>query len=266
MTDSVGGFIETERKYEAAADFALPDLAGLDGVAAVAGPRTYRLRAVYFDTSELSLAAARITLRRRTGGTDAGWHLKLPAGADSRREVHAPLGRGASTVPARLAELVNRWSGGQPLRPIARLATTRRVRRLTAQDRQVLAEIADDLVSGSLPGPAPPGTAVSGTAAGPGGRGLPEWREVSRWREVEVELGAGSRDLLDAVGDLLLRAGAVPSAAASKLSRLLTSAARPPDTTGTEPAEHPARVPGARRPPARVPGNRRPPARAPGNR
>src|SRR5262247_3584970 len=125
MADGAGEIIETERKYEDAARFALPDLAGLDGVAAVTGPQTYRLRAIYFDTAYFRLLAAKITLRRRTGGTDAGWHLKLPAGADSRREVHAPLGRRASSVPARLAELVAAWTGGQPPRPIARLGTTR---------------------------------------------------------------------------------------------------------------------------------------------
>jgi len=211
MAEDAGGFIETERKYEAAADFALPDMAGLDGVAAVTGPQTYRLRAVYFDTPDHRLAAARITLRRRTGGTDAGWHLKLPVGTDSRREVHAPLGRRAYTVPATLAGLVNGWASGQPLVPIALLATTRRLRRLAAQDGRMLAEIADDLVSGSLPGPAQ------------GGPADPRWREVSRWREVEVELSAGSHDLLDSVGDLLLRAGAVRSAAPSKLSRVLAS-------------------------------------------
>jgi CYTH domain len=220
MADGEDEFIETERKYDAAAEFAVPGLAGLAGVAAVTGPRTYRLRAVYFDTPDLSLIKARITLRRRTGGADAGWHLKLPAGVDSRREVHAPLGRDAARVPARLAELVTRWTSGQPLQPIARLATTRRVRQLAGQDGQMLAEIADDLVSGSLPEPGPAGS----DAAGPAGAGLPQWREVSRWREVEVELGAGSRDLLDSVGDLLLRAGAEPSAAASKLGRLLAAA------------------------------------------
>lgn len=222
MAEGADEFIETERKYDAAADFAVPDLAGLDGVAAVTGPRTYRLRAVYFDTPDFRLLTAKLTLRRRTGGTDAGWHLKLPAGADSRREVHAPLGRSTRQVPARLAELVTRWSGGQPLQPIARLATTRRVRWLAGQDGQVLAEIADDLVRGSLPGPARPGA-----AAGPAGPGGPQWQEVSRWREVEVELGTGRRDLLDSVGELLLRAGAAPSAAASKLNRLLASAAGP---------------------------------------
>ena len=220
MAEGADVFIETERKYDAAAGFVLPDLAGVGGVAAVTGPRTYRLRAVYFDTPDFRLLAAKITLRRRTGGADAGWHLKLPAGADSRREVHAPLGRSTRTVPARLAELVSRWSGGQPLDPIARLATTRRVRWLNGQDGQVLAEVADDLVIGSLPGPGPGRPSGAGTAAGPG----PEWREASRWREVEVELGTGTRALLDSVGERLLRAGAAPSAAASKLSRLLASA------------------------------------------
>jgi len=210
MADGAGEFIETERKYDAEAGFALPDLAGLDEVAAVTGPQTYRLRAIYFDTTDFRLAAAKITLRRRTGGTDAGWHLKLPAGADSRREVHAPLGRGASSVPARLAELVTGWTGGQPLRPIARLGTTRRLRRLAGRDGEVLAEVADDLVVGSLPAP--------------GGAGMPEWREASRWREIEIELVTGPRGLLDSAGGLLRRAGAAPSAAASKLSRLLASA------------------------------------------
>jgi CYTH domain len=217
MADGAGGFIETERKYDAEAGYALPDLAGLAGVAAVDGPRTYRLRAVYFDTADFRLLGAEITLRRRTGGTDAGWHLKLPAGVDSRREVHAPLGRAAGRVPGRLAELVAGPAGGQPLRPIARLATTRRVRRLAGPDGEVLAEIADDLVAGSLPA-----TATAG--AGPGGPGMPEWREVSRWREIEIELVTGSRKLLDSAGDLLCRAGAAPSAAASKLGRLLASA------------------------------------------
>jgi inorganic triphosphatase YgiF len=215
MADGADEFIETERKYDAAAGFALPDLAGLGGVAAVTGPQTYRLRAIYFDTADFRLLAAKVTLRRRTGGTDAGWHLKLPAGGDSRREVHAPLGRGASRVPGRLAELVAGWTGGQPLRPIARLATTRRVRRLARRDGEVLAEVADDLVVGSLP---------AGAAAGPDGPAMPEWREASRWREIEIELVAGSRQLLDSAGEALRRAGAAPSAAASKLSRLLASA------------------------------------------
>jgi len=210
MAAEPGGFIETERKYEAGTGFALPDLTGLAVVAAIGGARTDELRAVYYDTARLALAAAGITLRRRTGGPDAGWHLKLPAGTDRRREVHAPLGDGTEPVPESLAGRVADWTSGQLLRPAARLDTTRRVLLLTGPGGQVLAELADDLVTGWLPGP--------------GGQG---WREESAWREIEVELKAGPASLLDEVGDRLRQAGAVPSAAASKLARLLSGAGSP---------------------------------------
>src|SRR5215471_16388063 len=219
MAEDAGGFIETERKYEAAADFALPDMAGLDGVAAVTGPQTYRLRAVYFDTPDHRLAAARITLRRRTGGTDAGWHLKLPLGAGTRREVHAPLGPGTEGVPAELAGLVAEQTGGEPLQPIARLQTTRTVRHLLDSAGQVLAEVADDEVTGSLPDQS------SRRTNGPGDPDA--WPTAIAWREVEIELAGGPAGLLDDAGRVLLAAGARPSAAASKLSLLLSAAGSP---------------------------------------
>jgi CYTH domain len=215
MTDTSGGKIEVERKYSVGAEFVVPDLSGAPAVAAVTSPRTYHLTAIYFDTPGFRLVSARITLRRRTGGTDAGWHLKLPAGAE-RREVHAPLESGTDTVPAELAGLVSDVTGGEPLRPIARLQTARTVRHLMDGAGQVLAEVADDQVTGSLPGPA----GTSGGAAGTG----ESWREATAWREVEVELDHGSVDLLRAAGELLLAAGAKPSPAASKLSLLLTTA------------------------------------------
>ena len=84
---------------------------------------------------------------------------------------------------------------------------------------QVLAEVADDQVTGSLP--EPPGQG----GPGPGTAGTAEsWREATAWREVEVELDQGTTDLLDAAGEMLLAAGAEPSPAASKLSLLLTTA------------------------------------------
>ena len=129
MSGGISGKIEVERKYAVGAEFVMPDLSGAPAVAAVTGPRTYHLTAIYFDTPGFRLASARITLRRRTGGTDAGWHLKLPAGA-ARREVHAPLDSGTDTVPAELAGLVSDVTGGRPLRPIARLQTARTVRHL----------------------------------------------------------------------------------------------------------------------------------------
>ncbi|WAH98105.1 hypothetical protein [Arthrobacter sp. MMS18-M83] len=44
-----------------------------------------------FHTSGLDLASRGITLRRRTGGTDRGWYLKIPQGPDRLREIQAPL-------------------------------------------------------------------------------------------------------------------------------------------------------------------------------
>ena len=208
--------LEIERKYAVGAGFVLPDLSAVPGVAAVTGPDVYHLTAVYLDTSGMDLAAARITLRRRTGGTDAGWHLKLPAGTETRREVHAPLGPGGEPVPEELSSMVAEWTRGQPLRPIARLQTTRTVRRLTDAAGQVLAEVADDEVTGSVPDQeacdthAPPDPAA--------------WRTATAWREVEIELGRGPAGLLDEAGRLLLEAGAWPSPSASKLRQVLDSA------------------------------------------
>lgn len=207
--------LEIERKYAVGAGFVVPDLSAVPGVAAVTGPDTYHLTAVYLDTPGMDLAAAHITLRRRTGGTDAGWHLKLPAGGEARREVHAPLGPGGEPVPDELSSLVAECIHGQPLRPIARLQTTRTVRRLTDAEGQVLAEVADDEVTGSLPDQdrgdtgAPPGPAA--------------WRTATAWREVEIELARGPAGLLDEAGRLLLQAGARLSPAASKLRLLLDS-------------------------------------------
>jgi len=211
--------LEIERKYAVGAGFVVPDLSAVPGVAAVTGPDTYHLTAVYLDTPGMDLAAAHITLRRRTGGTDAGWHLKLPAGGEARREVHAPLGPGGEPVPDQLAGLVAECTHGQPLRPIARLQTTRTVRRLTDAEGQVLAEVADDEVTGSLPDQdrgdtgAPPDPAA--------------WRTATAWREVEIELARGPAGLLDEAGRLLLEAGARLSPAASKL-RLVLDSVRPP--------------------------------------
>lgn len=205
-----GEHLETERKYNAGPDFALPDFTGLPGTAAVSPPRRQRLTATYFDTADLRLIGARVTLRRRTGGHDAGWHLKLPAGADTRREIRLPPGRPGRPVPSQLAALVREWAGGEPLVPVARLQTTRIIRHLLGAAGQVLAEVADDRVTASR--------AAGAAAAGPA---EPCWQEPVSWREIEVELAEGGPDLLDAAGRRLTGAGAVPARSASKLARLL---------------------------------------------
>lgn len=223
---------ETERKYEAAGggpDSELPELPDLSGLPAVAATRDLapvRLDAVYYDTAELALAAHRRTLRRRTGGDDAGWHLKLPtAAADTRTEVHAPLDAATTTPPEELRAEVAAVVRGRPLAPVLRLRTTRRRVLLLAADGGTLAEVAHDEVEATVPpseGTAEPGGDTDGPAADPGGSPRSPRSPRSSWAEIEVELyGDGDPALLDAVEERFTAAGLRRSAAGSKLARAL---------------------------------------------
>src|SRR5581483_10086086 len=78
---------EVETKFRVHGRYTLPDLLDGTGVAKVDGPLVEQLMATYYDTADLRLSRERITLRRRTGGHDDGWHLKLPvlqASAETR--------------------------------------------------------------------------------------------------------------------------------------------------------------------------------------
>ena len=117
---------EIERKYESD-DSGLPDLTGVAGVASVVDKGVAHLDATYYDTPDERLAAAAITLRRRTGGSDAGWHLKFPVAPGVRDEIRAPL---SDTVPRSLAGLVRSRVRDAELRPVVRLLSDRDVRDL----------------------------------------------------------------------------------------------------------------------------------------
>ncbi|WP_214108049.1 CYTH and CHAD domain-containing protein [Acrocarpospora catenulata] len=195
--------IEIEDKFDIPDEFQVPDLSDLKGTAGTSGPRTYTLIALYFDTPDLRLAARGITLRRRRGGDDAGWHLKLPKAKGVRQEVVHPLTRSTKTVPPELAELVQVYTRGAELVPVAQLETKRSVTRVLGADGEVLAEIADDRVKGTVFGEPP---------------------VAARWREVETELVKGEEKLLRRLGKRLGRAGAVPAASANKLARLFGDA------------------------------------------
>lgn len=203
MTDH----LEIEQKFEADEDFERPDFGTLPGGVTAADPVVYHLAATYFDTPGERLAASKITLRRRIGGTDEGWHLKLPAADGNRQELHEPLGDSPDEVPERLASRVAEVTGGRPLAPIAQLDTERTVVTLTRDHGRTVAEIADDLVTARRLG-----SADGGGAAQP-----------LRWREIEVEVPAPEPELQRAAADLLLAAGARPAGYASKLGRLLSS-------------------------------------------
>lgn len=197
MAEQVSSAIEVERKYDVDAGHVLPDLGGVDGVASAGQQEPASLEATYYDTADLRLRAARITLRHRTGGSDAGWHLKLPSGRDREElRVEAP----GEAVPDALTTLVRGWTRGAELVPAARLSTVRRVQLLLDPAGVPLLELADDEVTACR---------------------ISDGHEL-RWREWEAELLSGPRGLLDAVQERLLAAGAAPSSSASKVGRVLT--------------------------------------------
>nr|WP_243850474.1 CYTH and CHAD domain-containing protein [Modestobacter marinus] len=205
--------MEIERKFDVDEAFELPDLSGAPGVVEVREPVEHALEAAYHDTADLRLARARVTMRRRTGGPDAGWHVKLPAVAGARRELHSPLGRATKTPPKAVLEPVLGIVRRAPAPQVASLRTRRVVRELVDADGRVLAEVADDHVTGTAL-PAAPGEAAV----------------VTTWREVEVELVDGDEQLLADVAGLLVAAGARPASSPAKLTRVL--AHRLPDADG----------------------------------
>ncbi|MDQ4038007.1 MAG: CYTH and CHAD domain-containing protein [Actinomycetota bacterium] len=192
--------VEVELKFEADGPVPISGLLQVPEVAALVHPVEHQLEAVYFDTADLRLLRNRTTLRRRTGGTDEGWHLKLPRAASERLEVRRPLGRGVRTPPKDLADLVRVHVRDEALIPVARLETRRTVHRLLDAQGNALAEVADDDVSGQSLAPEP---------------------AAYDWREIEVELVTGDRLLLDRVGARLLATGCRPATNSSKVQRVL---------------------------------------------
>lgn len=205
--------LEIESKFDVPEEVGMPDLHTPGAVDSVAGPVVHSLSAIYWDTEDLRLTRSRRTLRRRTGGTDAGWHLKLPAGGETgggaaagRREISFPLGDDPDELPP--AEILAPVLGlvrDLPLRPIARIDNERTVLVAIGTDGLPAAEVCDDRVTASslLPGGATTG-----------------------WREWEVELiGHGDEHVLTAVSRLLTAAGAHPSESPSKLARALGDSA-----------------------------------------
>jgi CHAD domain-containing protein len=208
-------YLEVERKFEVFESTVSPSFEGLSSVSRVERSPSQHLDAVYFDTTGHDLAAHHVTLRRRTGGTDAGWHLKLPAGPDARTEVRAPLGdeSNANAVPESLLDVVLAIVRDRPVVPVAHIATSRTVDMLYGPDGTALAEFCDDQVVARAE----------------------DQESEQRWREWELELADGAgRDLLDRLANRLLDAGAVVAGHGSKLARVLDGEDTVADTVAPE--------------------------------
>lgn len=191
--------VEVESKFEVDDDIPAPS-ADAFAPLVVDGPDEYELSAVYYDTDDLSLTRHKVTLRRRTGGDDEGWHLKLPAHA-GRVELQAPLG---DEVPDEFLSAVAGLVRRRPLAPVARIDNLRRVHTLRDDDGAAVIEFCDDHVSTEA--------FVNGGSA-------------ATWREWEAEIVDPSRPdahaHLAAVAAACTDAGATTSSSSSKLARAI---------------------------------------------
>ncbi|MET9002451.1 CYTH and CHAD domain-containing protein [Amycolatopsis sp. NPDC004169] len=207
--------IERERKYELVAGSGVPRLVGVAGVEAQEDPVEHVLDASYYDTGTFRLARAGITLRRRVGGPDAGWHLKLPVSADERQELQLPLGGDPHKVPGRFRRLVQAYTLGEKLVPIAHLRTDRFAHRLVGAGGRTVAVLTDDHVTGEAGG---------------------ETARLDEWRELELELDPSAEPgLLEEFDRALVAAGASASPWSSKLRRLVGDRVQPSARLGEKP-------------------------------
>ena len=178
------------------------------------------MESIYYDTREQDLMRSGACLRRRTGGDDAGWHLELPRGGETREEIQEPLRRRAPSkaVPKHLKLQVQVHARGRKLGPVAVVRTRRIVHRLLSKDGTLLAELCDDHVGAESP-------SADGSAT------------LSSWRQWELDLIEGSHKLLAAADELLTAAGGKPSASGSSLARAVGAPATPP----IEPEQQPSK-------------------------
>lgn len=198
--------VEVETKFDVAAETVVPALAAIEHVTATKDTVIHELSATYFDTADLRLSRSKMTLRRRTGGKDAGWHLKLPSSA-GRLEFQEALGD-PERVPESLLSQVRAIVRSEPLVPIARVDNIRHETVLLGVDGTPVAEFCDDHVSSES---------------------YLEGGIQQQWREWEIELtpfaqeaGIGE-DLLRSAKSIVCKAGATVSHSPSKLVMALGS-------------------------------------------
>lgn len=200
---------EVARKLRVHGLFRLPDLGALAEVDRVAEQGTRELAAVYFDTEDLKLFRWGVTLRRREGGDDAGWHLKLPVDGEEagvRDELRVPMAESAAGhVPDVLRDVVTAYVRSEPLVPVVELRTERTPYLLYDDAGTAIIELVDDRVS-----------ILDGD------------RVVSMFREIEVADLVEAADLAVVV-DTLVAAGGEPSVESKAASALGPAASLPPD-------------------------------------
>ncbi|HYO19900.1 MAG TPA: CYTH and CHAD domain-containing protein [Dermatophilaceae bacterium] len=200
--------------------FRMPELVGLvpglagttvdTGIARVDRRPAVQLRAVYHDTEDLRLIRWGVTLCRRAGGVDEGWHLTMQAegsAASADGEMVLPLDAGEpGQVPHEMLDVVTALARRNPLLAVATLHTQRTSQILHDHDDKPVAELVDDVVS------IMDGDVVAG-----------------RFRELQISSLGTEPGTLEPVIDLLLAHGAMPGTASNAASALGPAAKAGPD-------------------------------------
>lgn len=195
----VGKRVEREVAFTVRSSWEVPDLSTVVPDGGSVETMTAQLEARYFDTADSTLQRLGVTLRRRTGGDDPGWHLNIPTAGQAQSEIRSGARR--TTVPESLLRRIGGVIAAQPLAEVAMISTERQVHRVVDGSCVVVVEVADDT--------------MTGRASAPGG-------EQGRWREVEAELGpAGSEKVLARVTKLFARTGARRADVQRKLDQVV---------------------------------------------
>ncbi len=187
------------------------DVPRFEGLGSLGLTSEFELNALYFDTPDLLLTRTGVSLRRRSGGDDAGWHLKASAEGDRRKvEIRAEItgARPPAVLRDVLGEVVHPSLLKAALVPVARLRTIRAQTPLVDAQGSVLAKICVDQVWSEVPPPS---------------RHEGRWEEPT-WRELEVELADGTEDLLEVMAAQLAEAGITGAQYSSKVSHALLRA------------------------------------------
>jgi CHAD domain-containing protein len=194
---------ERRDTFDVAVDYPVPDLVEVLPPGARIEQRTVSLSSRYLDTEGRDLLRHGVTLRLSSGDAEASWQLKVRDEA-ARTEVRATPEGNQRLVPRQLRDVVFGISGGAPLVSVAVLDTNRTITRVVDAAEQVLVEIDDDHVTGT----------VAANGSGVDSRSM-------QWREVEVEVGTVDERLISAAGQWLIAADATPAASVTKLAQLL---------------------------------------------
>lgn len=196
-------------RYSVPPGFHLPRLDDEDAGLVCGQAAESRIESTFYDAEDLRIVRAGAGLEFRAG---SGWLVTLPSPRPSVEPRTVPFEGRAGTVPEGAQRLLTALSRGAPLVPVARLSTWRRAVGV-AHDGAEVAIVVDEEVS------------------------VLEGRRVAaRFRTVALEAAPeAAPELIDAIHDRLVAAGAGEPERQSKLVRALgPPALRPPD--GAPPA------------------------------